>query len=616
MPIKRRLIDYNVFENIERNSLSNYRTELEAAAPVVAKALGSAQAELKSYGNETALYETIEGNHIYATFNIQDGYVNFENIEELVLNEESEIQSRKEIVKDLLEALLANKPEVADQKFNEFNHLPISKRTLEEVRKQRVVPIRKTVNGKTKTVGYKKAKWEVNPKHKESSALTNKRMKSKKKNNKKLTDGQKKMRSLKRKAAGHGINEWVKLIGNLNSYVEFRLMTPTLKETNVKHDVKGNVVGLRIPTRQIVNEAKLLQFDWDTINTDCIILRKKAKKLSENTEFCNAVANLKKQNALSNNEELMESLEAIVVQFPQVIYLTESELSVVIKESLEFVQASNYDDNSCDFMAEGILRTAYDTYTDKVNDILKLSGSRLSEEAEDPYLDFSKTVADFYSHLEEASELEKQAFVDIYEALREVYQMAYEDENEVVQYETATHLDLLLPIIRNESVADLDVMEAASDWLKELLETNLETQAWNVSNKPHMTLNGDHPELANKARKSYSPASDFSGDWGDNAPASDGSSYRGSEADEMRSGSWGNLGGDTYPELSNPYVPKPFGDYKMKGEKSVEDDNDTLAYKGGNDTWPSLKNTVSPNAETPQSYKMNHGKEDDLVVDQ
>ena len=615
MPIKRRLIDYDVFENIERNSLSSYRTELEAAAPVVAKALGSTQAELKCFGNETALYETIEGNQIYATFNIQDGFVNFENIEELVLNEETELKSRKDITRDLLEALLANKPEVADQKFNEFMHLPITRRTFEEVRKQRVVPIRKTVNGEEKTVGYKKAKWEVNPKHKESTSKTNKRMKSKKKNNKKLTDGQKKMKALKRKAAGHGIHEWVKLVGNLQNYVEFRLMSPTLKETNIKHDDKGNVVGLRIPTKKIVNEAKLLQFDWDTINTDCIIMRKKAKKLSENVSFCNAIADLKKQNALSDNDALMESLEAIVVQFPQVIYLTESELSTVIKESLEFVQATNYDDATCDFMAEGVLRTAYDTYNDKVSDILKLSGSRLAEDSEDPYKEFSSTVTEFYSHLEEASELERQAFVDIYEALREVYEMASEEDNNQVRSETADHLDQLLPILRNETTADLEVMEAASDWLKDLLETNLETQDWNVSNKTHVSINGDHPELANKARKSYSPASDFSGDWGDNAPASDGSSYRGSEAEEMRSNSWGNIGGDTYPELSNPYVPKPFGDYKMKGEKSVADDNDTLAYNGGNDTWPNLKNPVSPSAETPQSYKMNHGKEQDLVVD-
>jgi hypothetical protein len=122
--------------------------------------------------------------------------------------------------------------------------------------------------------------------------------------------------------------------------------------------------------------------------------------------------------------------------------------------------------------------------------------------------------------------------------------------------------------------------------------------------------------MAEKAKKGYTPSKDFSGDWGDTAPVSDGKSYRNGQAEKMRSSAWGNLGGeDTYPTLKNPYIPEPFGDYKIKGEKSIEDDSDLLGHVSNKDTWPELQNPYVPDSVTPQSYKMNHGKEKDLIVD-
>ena len=106
----------------------------------------------------------------------------------------------------------------------------------------------------------------------------------------------------------------------------------------------------------------------------------------------------------------------------------------------------------------------------------------------------------------------------------------------------------------------------------------------------------------------------YTGDWGDTAPVSDGKTYKNGLASQMRSGSYGNLGGsDTFPELKNPYVPKPFGSYKMK-EKNVTDapDADLLAQWSNDSTWPGLQNPYIPKAVTPKTYKM---KSDNLVVD-
>jgi hypothetical protein len=83
----------------------------------------------------------------------------------------------------------------------------------------------------------------------------------------------------------------------------------------------------------------------------------------------------------------------------------------------------------------------------------------------------------------------------------------------------------------------------------------------------------------------------------------------------MRNRSWSNWGnGETYPELKNPYIPKPFGDYTGT-EKGVDKASDATSQWSSSDTWPALQNPYVPKAETPESYKMNGGKEEDLVVD-
>jgi hypothetical protein len=70
--------------------------------------------------------------------------------------------------------------------------------------------------------------------------------------------------------------------------------------------------------------------------------------------------------------------------------------------------------------------------------------------------------------------------------------------------------------------------------------------------------------------------------------------------------------------LKNPYTPKPFGDYTMKGEKGVDKDNKDWSLWSSGDTWPNLKNPYTPKEKVGtggKGYKMKNGKETDLVVD-
>lgn len=603
--MKRKLIDYDVFERIEKDSLSTAQRELQEAGPVLAKALGVEDVNLHCYGPEDALYEAIDGSFVHANYRLKEGHIEFDNIEQLVINEETEQKKSREILGDIVESLISNDDKRADSLFNEFLELPRTKRVFNEVKKLRVVPIRK--DGEIK--GYTKARWNVTPKTRESSSKTNARMRSKVKNNKKKPASAKKFLANKRSKVKATIGEWANVASNVMNYIDYRELGPVLSESVAARDNQGNVVAIKIPTVKLRNEAKLLEFDWKTLNTDVVVKRNGAKKIAEDTEFAKAIAELKRHNALADNAGLEESIEKIVSKWPQVIYLTQDELASQIKLALETANVKNFDDQTCVFMAEGILRSAHHAYVDRVAKVLRLAGANVQESVEDAYAAF-KVVADkFYPTLDETTRLEMQVFVDLYEALRHVYDLAKEERNEGVLAETVVHLDELVSILRQESEPSLEVAEAAAAWLYDLVESNLEGSDWTISNNVHITVNGDHPDMAKKAKQGYAPSSDFSGNWGDPAPVSDGQSYRGN-SDEMRNNSWGNIGGeDSYPNLKNPYVPAPFGDYKMKGEKSIDADSGLLGHWSDSDTWPNLQNPYVPKSVMPKM------KSDDLIVD-
>lgn len=606
--MKRKLINWDVFEKLQEESLSSTEFELVEAAPILAKALNLPYMELKSFGTENVMYETSDGEFVHSNFHIDNGNISFENIEELVLNEDSEISHSKKLCADMLEAILSDKKEQANQVFEQIIETPYFKRTISEEKKWRNAPKRK--NGKI--VGYEKVKWNVTPHHSEPSSKTNKRMLGKKRSQAKLSDSAKKMRKAKRDRINRTIADWAVTSENVIKYVDYKNYGPTLNESKINYDERGNINGITIPLSKLRNEAKLLSFDWKVCKTDVEVLRSGAKKIAENMEFCKAMGELKAQNNISDNDGLHECLEKIVSKWPSVLYLTQDELSETIKYALETIEAKNFDDQTCDFMAEGILRTAHDAYVDSVNKVIRLAGTTIDEAAEDKYLLFKNTVDSFYPNLDESNKLEMQVYVDLYEALRQVWQVANEEEMHDVKSEVASYLNELSGIIEQSVEPSLELAQEAAEWLQDFVETNLEMQDWNPSNSVHVTLNGDHPAMSEKARKSYTPASDFSGDWGSPAPVSDGKSYKGAETEKMRSNGWANVGGDdVYPTLSNPYVPKG-GMPKIAGEKDIDGDNNQLAHAGGSDTWPALTNPYVPKADVP---KMNHGKESDLVVD-
>lgn len=580
--MKRKLIEFDAFQKIKTESLSNAEQELKNASGLLGEALELDGLHLTSFGSDKALFESIDGDFVQADYQIKNGYVQFDNVEQLVINEETEISKSKEIISKMIDSLIESDETKANEFFNEWFDLPRTKRVLNEVKKMRVVPIRKRVGGKTKVVGYKKARWNVTPHSHESASKTAKRMRNKKINQRRMTKGVKKFLAQKRARLRKSISEWNLVAGNVSEYIDLMENGPCLDNCQVLRN-NGDIVGIKIPTTKLRNEAKLLKFNWKTLNTDVVVKRSQSKKLHENEEFVKEIKELKTLNALSDSKATEEQMENVATKFSNAIYLTESELSNIIKIALESINATNFDDNACDFLSEGILRTIHENFSSRVSKIVKLAGANLNENSNDKYAEFKSIAENYYANLDESTSLEMQAFVDVYEALRQVHDLAKEEENEDVANETAYYLDDLLKMIQNESELSFDVLSEATEWLFEIVEATM-PEEWKVK-EPVVNPTGDHPELHRKAKATQSPES--CGKTLGNQPASDG---KNDVSSELADDGWGNIGGENiYPSLDNPYVPKSL-EPKISGEKDVDSDSGQLAHWGDNDTWPNLQN--------------------------
>jgi len=628
--MKRKLIDFDVFAKIEKESLSSAEAELVEAEDILAEALEVNGASLYCFGESNVVYSTPDDTYIYATYNLSPDSLILENIEELVLDEAQEKEHAKGVLSNMVEELLEGNEKKAENIFEEYINLNVTKRVFNEARTKSFKAKTKRLVAKTKKVGsgpsakivvtgYVPAKKKSHATKSQPISVVTKRMKGKKRRSKLKSASEKRRNKLMRQAAHKRfgfMKEQVEVLNtiseNVMGYVNYVSLGPVLKECSARYDERGNVTALRIPTTQIRNEGKILSFNWKTINTEIKYCRDAGKKLSESVDFCKAMAELKRHNAFNDSESLQQTLEAVVTQWPNLLYLTQNELASMIKEALETVNVVNYDDQTCDFMAEGILRTAHGIHADRVEKILKLANCKDCK----AYECFQEAVGSFYQHVDESTALEMQAFYDLYSAVGEIYKHVSRTGDEIVQEEAEEYLHDLAATCEGQLEPDIDLAEEVAEWIYDLIESNLsDAGEWNPSTSVHHTVTGDHPAMAKKATVDGIPGK-YLGDWGDTAPVSDGKSYKNGLADQMRNKSWSNVGGpDVVPDLTNPYVPKPFGDYTLKGEPGVDKNSDSGLTQVQGETWPSLQNPYVPKAETPQTYKMNKGKEADLVVD-
>ena len=578
--MRRKLIKQDAFDSIIRESATTAERELVEAANVLSRSLNKGPLSLHCFTDSTVVYETVDHTFVHAGYQIENNHVTFNNIEELVIDENTRKDKMRGVLSEMIDQVLSGDHAKAKGLFESYLGM----------------------------VKWNKNESKVNNKYKAS--IQESRRQS--------------VVSEAVESAGKEVKKAYAVAKNVLDYVDFMKNGPTVSESVVKTDEKGNVTNIRIPTNESRNNNRIKKFGWQVTNAENHDVRKKVPELVKEQAFCKAIANLKRQNAFSDQNGLEEALDSIVQAYPQVLFVTQGELSSIIGEALSQVGVSNYDDQTCDFMAEGILRHAHSAYSEKVNQILHLSSAPKLTEGADAYAHFQQVVEQFYPSMDEQFGLERAAYSDLYDVLEDVYKQAGRRNDTGLQRQTAQHLNDLASVLNGEIKPDLQTIEESASWLVRLIEANIEgsSNTWSVSNKPHMTINGDHPDMGKKAKVDGVPGK-YDGDWGDPAPAisQDEKGYKGSKnADKMRKNSWGQEGGsEVFPNLKNPYVPKPFGDYTIKGEKGIDKEatgQHWATWQTG-DTWPDLKNPYVPKEAGGTGGKGYKAKIDksDLVVD-
>ena len=587
--MKRKLIDYDVFKQIERKFLQTAEKELNEASDAVASALGKDNVTLFGITENEATYATDQGTLVHATYIIDDSKLLLENIEELVVDEASQIKEGKNILDKMVDSILDDNKNAASDLFSNYFNLPYVRVNLQEgvineakkggkMPPQLVAHFKKMAAKKKKGHGKSDKRDELMKKH-----------------------SNKKMLNLAKKAKSKLVKEWATVSKNVLDYIDFRTFgTPTLTET-VK-DKLGNVVALAIPKSHLKNEAKMLSFNWKTLNTDVMHQRDFMKMLAHNVHWGLACKDMKRCNSMSNASKLQETIENVISAFPSIIYLTESELAKLISETLVKESVKNFDDNDCLFLAEGILRTCYDNFKDKVNQICKL-GETFDT---DSYEAFRHASENMVEKLDEVSRTERMAFEDTYKALNNLGSLAEQYGDISIKHEVNSYMNEIEKSLVGKTSFDLDVLEEAAVMLKAVANLPM-SGAWTVSDKVHNTVTGDVDAISKYSKVDGTPGKYAS----TRSPfVSDGKSYDKQGIEDLKNGYLTQDDSDVYPNVKNPYVPKA-GDFKIHGEKNISSDSDVLGHDDGPDTWDKLKNPYIPaNGMTlANSFKLLKGSE-------
>lgn len=546
--MKRKLIDIDVINAIENKSINVAMKEINESCDILSKKLKTESLKVHCLSESEVTFVTPQNTYIHATYTLDNNNLLLENIKELVVNEESEKIANKKFITNMVDAILEDKKEVASEMFESYIHMPLSKKVFKEG------------FGSKKSA---KINEETTKKSSEFDSVKNLFRKSK-------------------------IEEFKAISENIQEFLNFKKGNPLFSSVSSSHDENNNVVSVKLPRLKLRNEGKVLSFNWKTPSAEVTYQRSGAKKVVKENNFLRAMNDLRRANAISDMKEVELTLENIVGAWPTLVYLTQNELASMIKEALEASDSSNYDDETCHFMAEGILRTAHHAYSDSVNKVFKISNQDISED----YESYQEACEKVFPVLDDQYNREFKSFVDTYKMLDEALNIVSKNNgSSVVKAKIAEALEELESVVSGSSELNYNALESGNNIIKSITEAfNLPMSSNSIDNygSPHTSLGGDHPVLAKKAKVDAFP-SKYNGDY-KGAVTSDGKKIG---VDDAAKSAHTSGGKDIFPALSNPYVPKDvIPQVNDKDPNKVEGDN--LATNQGSDTWPNLSNPYIP----------------------
>lgn len=574
--MKKRFVDFDTYKNIEKNSLTAVERELAEAAELVGSVVNDANLQVFCINEDQVTFLKSDGGLVQANFAVKNDSIVLENLEELAVEENDLENSRKSIVAKMVDNILNEKLDEANTDFSEYFSVPVVKASLREG------VINEGKKGKKKK-GLPPAlkAWMAkhgNPLHKKHGKMS----KKDKRKMKKDTLDHKRLKNLGKKAK-HKMEEWSVTSRNILEFVDFRSNGNIYQDVRTQRDAKGNVTAIELPRSNARNEGKVIMMHYKDLAN---VLHCRTEALHENygseSNWIRAINDMRAFNAMSDNGELLNCFENVVAVWPNLMYLTRSELASKINETLKVSGARNYDDETCEFLADGVLRTAHKTYTDKVSKIYSVAGKSADL---DDYDGFSVVAEAVFRSADEAARAEMQVFKDLYRSLSEVHNTAKFMGDEATRTEVGSLIYECEQVLNRSAKPNLETAEDLALYLQTITEAaDMDGGTWEVMT-PHVSLTGDNPFIHKYATMPGNPGS-HTGPF-KASPMSDGKSVKVDVEDYYTGMKGENMG----MSLSNPYAPKP-GDFKMHGEKAIEDDDDLGTRQ--TDAWPTLKNPYIP----------------------
>ena len=129
--MKKKLVQYNEFKEMENSSLTSAQRELIGAEDIISNVLET-HVNLYCFSENDVVYETIDGDYIRATYEIKDGKINLENIETLMVDENSLKEESQSILSNMVDSLLEGNEEKAKSHFDSYMTSPIISKVFEE----------------------------------------------------------------------------------------------------------------------------------------------------------------------------------------------------------------------------------------------------------------------------------------------------------------------------------------------------------------------------------------------------------------------------------------------------------------------------------------------------
>ncbi len=580
--MKKKLINFDAFKQLEKTSITNAERELVEATDILANVLGAEWLDVFCVNESNVTFIDQNGEFVYANYTVNDSNLVLENVEQLVVDKSSTEKSLRTTLEEMVNNILEDKMEEASLNFSDYFRTPMLRAelregTINEAKKGGGLPpwLKAHFEKKNKKKGGKKMEMEN-----EKDSHKTRRAKKKKRLAKDRLG--KSGKAMKNKPKLESLNL---LANNVLEFVTFKENGNVYSDVSVKKDSLNNVVSVKIPVSRVRNEGAIIKAQSEKHTRFIAEAREAAKLVAKESNWVRACSDLKRFNAISDNKALETAFENVASAWPNLLFLTEAELSAKIKETLNNAGATNFDDSTCDFLAEGILRTSHKAYSDNVNKIVSSVGA-MSEGSD--YSSFSKVAETVLTTVDNNTKVETQVFSDLYRGLSEVFRAAERIGDEATKAETASLLSDVELVLNGEEKDMLRVAEEAALYLQTVTEAalNMDGMTWHVSSSAHESEVGDNPAIHGYADVDAVPGK-YTGKF-KSSPFSDGKTVK-AGSEEFYTNMKGK---DMFPNMDNPYAPKP-GDFKMHGEKAIEDDKEYTKYSGS-DVFPALKNPYIP----------------------